>query len=100
MPTPAAFSVLQSSPAQSKTRHHWLVVEPRVIAASVQSHITNRSRYLGGRLDRSSNHWLVNIAESRAMLTQPFKNFQHIPSRMPHLHHQWIVREPPQHSFQ
>src|SRR6266404_1526108 len=83
-----------------KTRHHCLVVEPCVIAASVQSHITNRSRYLSRRLDRSSNHWLVNIAESHAALAQHFKNFQRIPSRMPHLHHQRIVREPPQHSFQ
>src|SRR5579863_6361482 len=82
------------------SRNRRVIAEPRVVPPPVQPHISHRPGRQRRRLQRFSNHRLVNVAKSRAALAQQFKNFRHIPRRVPHFHHQRIIRKPLQHSIQ
>src|SRR5712672_4314917 len=70
-----------------------IVAEPGVIAPPVEPHVANRRSGFRRRLERTPDHWLVDVAERSLMLTQQCEYFRIVPSCVAHFHHQRIIRK-------
>src|SRR5712672_3542363 len=74
-------------------RNFRIVAEPGVIAPPMQPYVANRRSDFRRRLERTPDHWLVDVAERSLMLTQQREYFRIVPSGVAHFHHKRIIRK-------
>src|SRR6266851_2721142 len=68
-----------------------IVAEPRVVAPPVKPHVPDGRGSLRGRLKRSPDDGLVDVAETDAACVQQFQCFRRIPRSVANLDHQRVV---------
>src|SRR5882672_2247252 len=74
-------------------RNFRIVAEPGVVAPPMQPYVANRRSDFRRRLERTPDHWLIDVAERNLMLTQQREYFRIVPSCVAHFHREWIIRK-------
>src|SRR5882724_11519474 len=74
-------------------RNFRIVAEPGVIAPPMQPHVANRRSGFRRRLERTPDHWLVDVAERSLMFTQQREYFRSVPSGVADFHRKRIIRK-------
>src|ERR1700689_2225506 len=72
----------------------WIIGEPGVIPASVQTNITNTRRRALRRFHGAADHELINVTETDAPGMQQREEFFVIPSAMADLDDERVIAEP------
>ena len=81
-------------------RNEWIVGEPRVVAASMETDVADaRSGTLGG-FERAADHRLIDIAETDSTGVQHGEKFLFIPGAVPDFDDERVIAEAVEKIFQ
>lgn len=80
--------------------NRWIVGEPSVVAATMQSYVTDGGSDAFAGHDGTADYGLVNVTESDVEFLKQGVQFSSIPRRMPHFYDEWIVVESFRQAFQ
>src|ERR1700757_1904968 len=74
-----------------------VITEPGVVAAPVEPDVADRRSSFRGRLDRSADDGLVDVAEAGIVFAEKSKGFQRLPGRVAQLYDKRVIGKAGEH---